>query len=155
MVTAFAILAMFCFCCMIWSYIIIFSPPEHRKHHLNLKWGDLIFWFRHFSFRIKCHLIIYISLSPDSSDMITALRSDKTPYAMVSENPKRKMWRQNLYQNCIVAKKWDPGILDLGPFSAQIRKEKSTVLGCHWREGQAMCKLQGVKITGNQTGSTK
>ena len=34
-----------CFC-MIWSYIIIFSPPEHRKHHLNLKWGDLIFWFR-------------------------------------------------------------------------------------------------------------
>ena len=36
----------FCFFCMIWSYIIIFSPPEHRKHHLNLKWGDLIFWFR-------------------------------------------------------------------------------------------------------------
>ena len=35
-----------CFFCMIWSYIIIFSPPEHRKHHLNLKWGDLIFWFR-------------------------------------------------------------------------------------------------------------
>ena len=34
-----------CFC-MIWSYIIIFSPPEHRKHHLNLKWGDSIFWFR-------------------------------------------------------------------------------------------------------------
>ena len=36
----------FCFFCMIWSYIIIFSPPEHRKHHLNLKWGDLIFLFR-------------------------------------------------------------------------------------------------------------
>ena len=35
-----------CFFCMIWFYIIIFSPPEHRKHHLNLKWGDLIFWFR-------------------------------------------------------------------------------------------------------------
>ena len=34
----------FCFVfCMIWSNIIIFSPPEHRKHHLNLKWGDLIF----------------------------------------------------------------------------------------------------------------
>ena len=31
---------------MIWSYIIIFSPPEHRKHHLNLKWGDLIVLFR-------------------------------------------------------------------------------------------------------------
>ena len=31
------------FFCMIWFYIIIFSPPEHRKHHLNLKWGDLIF----------------------------------------------------------------------------------------------------------------
>ena len=28
--------------CMIWSYIIIFRPPEHRKHHLNPKWGDLI-----------------------------------------------------------------------------------------------------------------
>ena len=27
---------------MIWSYIIIFRPPEHRKHHLNPKWGDLI-----------------------------------------------------------------------------------------------------------------
>ena len=39
----------FCFFCMIWSYIIIFSPPEHRKHHLNLKWGDLIFWFRNLS----------------------------------------------------------------------------------------------------------
>ena len=37
------------FFCMIWSYIIIFSPPEHRKHHLNLKWGDLIFWFRNLS----------------------------------------------------------------------------------------------------------
>ena len=36
----------FVFFCMIWSNIIIFSPPEHRKHHLNLKWGDLIFWFR-------------------------------------------------------------------------------------------------------------
>ena len=42
-------LVVFCFfvCfCMIWSYIIIFSPPEHRKHHLNLKWGGSIFWFR-------------------------------------------------------------------------------------------------------------
>ena len=45
---------LFCYCfycffvffCMIWSNIIIFSPPEHKKHHLNLKWGDLIFWFR-------------------------------------------------------------------------------------------------------------
>ena len=37
------------FFCMIWFYIIIFSPPEHRKHHLNLKWGDLIFWFRNLS----------------------------------------------------------------------------------------------------------
>ena len=36
----------FVFFCMIWSNIIIFSPPEHKKHHLNLKWGDLIFWFR-------------------------------------------------------------------------------------------------------------
>ena len=36
----------FVFFCMIWSSIIIFTPPEHRKHHLNLKWGDLIFWFR-------------------------------------------------------------------------------------------------------------
>ena len=26
-----------------WDNIIIFSPSEHRKHHLNLKWGDLIF----------------------------------------------------------------------------------------------------------------
>ena len=36
----------FVFFCMIWSNFIIFSPPEHRKHHLNLKWGDLNFWFR-------------------------------------------------------------------------------------------------------------
>ena len=36
----------FVFFCMIWSNIIIFSPPEHRKHHLNLKWGGSIFWFR-------------------------------------------------------------------------------------------------------------
>ena len=27
---------------MIWSYIIIFRPPEHRKHHLSPKWADLI-----------------------------------------------------------------------------------------------------------------
>ena len=27
---------------MIWSYIIIFRPPEHKKHHLNPKWDDLI-----------------------------------------------------------------------------------------------------------------
>ena len=36
----------FVFFFMNWSNIIILSPPEHRKHHLNLKWGDLIFWFR-------------------------------------------------------------------------------------------------------------
>ena len=30
------------FFCMIWSYIIIFRPPEHRKHHLSPKWADLI-----------------------------------------------------------------------------------------------------------------
>ena len=37
------LLLFFCFFfCMIWSYIIIFRPPEHRKHHLNPKWGDLI-----------------------------------------------------------------------------------------------------------------
>ena len=33
----------FVFFCRIWSNIIIFSPPEHRKHHLNLKWGGSIF----------------------------------------------------------------------------------------------------------------
>ena len=28
--------------CMIWFCIIIFKPPEHRKHHLNSKWGEWI-----------------------------------------------------------------------------------------------------------------
>ena len=27
--------------CMNWSYIIIFRPPEHKKHHLKPKWGNL------------------------------------------------------------------------------------------------------------------
>ena len=40
------VVVFFVFFCMIWSNIIIFSPTEHRKHHLNLKWGDLIFLFR-------------------------------------------------------------------------------------------------------------
>ena len=39
-----------CFC-MIWSYIIIFRPPEHRKHHLNPKWRDLISSHFMFAFR--------------------------------------------------------------------------------------------------------
>ena len=55
-----------CFC-MIWSYIIIFSTPEHRKRHLNLKWGDSIFWFRPISCtHFATPQLMQVSLAPMS-----------------------------------------------------------------------------------------
>ena len=33
--------AFFVFLCMIWSFIIIFRRPEHRRHNLKPKWSDL------------------------------------------------------------------------------------------------------------------
>ena len=51
--------AFFDFFCMIWSYIIIFRPPEHRKHHLNPKWGDLISSHFMYAFRdISTYILI-------------------------------------------------------------------------------------------------
>ena len=38
---------------MIWSYIIIFRPPEHRIHHLNPKWSDLISSPFMYAFRVS------------------------------------------------------------------------------------------------------
>ena len=71
----------FVFFCMIWSNIIIFSPPEHKKHHLNLKWGDLIFWFRpisctHFATpQHMCPHISHVCVIPICSDSMCILSS--------------------------------------------------------------------------------
>ena len=95
------------FFCMIWSYIVISSSPEHRKYHLNLKWGDSIFLFRPIScthFATLHHIQLPRSMGPvdESKQLFTLdcyLRQVQTPEKNLTEFWQRfwlsccKYWR--------------------------------------------------------------